>query len=180
LSINLQGIELKYTKTYISNIAGLLLFSFIFLFTLPDISYARDKQTIGWIEKVALDNNRLQLKAKIDTGATTSSIHAEVLKKFKRGGQKWVRFKLRNKTGQSIVVEKKVVRMVKIKRKLALSLKRPVVLLGVCLGKVYREEEVNLSNRGNFVYEMLIGRNYLKDYFLVDSSRTFTVKPRCK
>ncbi|MDH5602254.1 MAG: RimK/LysX family protein [Gammaproteobacteria bacterium] len=141
---------------------------------------AADKQTIGWVEQVTINKNALKLKAKIDTGATTSSLHAKIIKNFKRDNQKWVQFRVINNAGEDIILDKKIIHTVKIKRKLALPLKRPVIKLGICLGKIYRELEVNLANRENFKYQMLIGRNYLEDYFLVDSSRMFTVSPACK
>lgn len=141
--------------------------------------FALDKQVIGWIEKVKIENTGLQLKAKIDTGATTSSINAKIIKKFKKDGQSWIRFKLIDKQDNKIVFERRVIQYVKIKRKLAFSIKRPVILLGLCIGNVYREEKVNLSDRKNFVYPVLVGRNYLGGYFLVDSAHKFTVKPEC-
>lgn len=142
-------------------------------------SFAIEKQTIGWLEQVKINGSEFQLKAKIDTGATTSSLNAKVIKKFSKEGKKWIRFRVENKAGQKIVLERKILRYVKIKRKLALPLKRPIVELGICLGNVHRVLEVNLSNRKNFEYQMLIGRNYLRDYFLVDSALEYTTKPSC-
>ena len=142
-------------------------------------SLAIEKQTIGWLEEVKINGSKFQLKAKIDTGATTSSLNAKVIKKFSKDGKKWIRFRVENKTGQKIVLERQLLHYVKIKRKLALPLKRPVVELGICLGTVYRELEVNLSNRKNFEYQMLIGRNYLHSHFLVDSEIVYTSKPSC-
>lgn len=141
--------------------------------------HAADKQSIGWLEKVSINNHELQLKAKIDTGATTSSLNAIIIKKFTRDKQRWVQFRVHNKEGEDIFLERKILRTVKIKRKLALPIKRYVISLGICLGNSYREMEVNLANRENFVYRLLIGRNYLKEHFLVDSSRTFTTSPNC-
>lgn len=143
-------------------------------------TFAQEKETIGWLEKVAINGSSLQLKAKIDTGATTSSIHSKVLKKFKKNNENWVRFRIKTASGNKIVLERKIQRISKIKRKLAFSIKRPVVLLGICIGNTYKEEEVNLAKRDNFVYPLLIGRNYLKGNFLVDSEVTFTRKPACK
>lgn len=142
--------------------------------------FAQEKLVIGWIEKISLYNSKFQLKAKIDTGATTSSVSAEILKKYKQDGEDWVRFQVVNKSGGKIVLERKVLQYVKIKRKLIFSIRRPVVSLGICIGHVYREEKVNLSDRKNFLYPLLIGRNFLSGYFLVDSERIFTVKPECK
>jgi len=142
--------------------------------------FSFEKQSIGWLENVKINNSNLQLRAKIDSGATTSSMNAKIIKKFTRDGKKWVRFRVKDKRGQEVILEKKIERYVKIKRKLIFSIKRPVIKLGICLGKVFREQEVNLADRKNFLYPMLIGRNYLKGYFLVDSELTFTTKPLCK
>jgi len=150
----------------------------IYLLYVPDV-FALEKRSIGWLEEVSI-NNEIKLKAKIDTGATTSSLNAKIIKKFQRDKQWWVQFRIANKDGEEIFLEKRIKRTVKIKRKLAVPLRRSVIMLGVCLGNVYRELEVNLANREKFDYRMLIGRNYLEDYFLVDSSRTFTTKPSCK
>jgi len=53
-------------------------------------------------------------------------------------------------------------------------------MLGICLGSVYKEVEVNLVDRSNFNYQLLIGRNYLANSFLVDPSLTFSTKSKCK
>ena len=143
-------------------------------------SFALEKQTIGWLESVTINDHELKLQAKIDTGATTSSIHAKTIKKFTRGGKKWIRFRVKNKRGEEILLEKKIQRYVKIKRKLMFPIKRPVIKLGICISNVYRVQEVNLADRKNFDYQMLIGRNYLKGFFLVDSEITYTSKPSCK
>lgn len=143
-------------------------------------TFAIDKQVIGWLEQVKINNSEYQLKAKIDTGATTSSLNANIIKTFTKDKKKWVRFSVTNKFGKKLMLEKKVIRYVKIKRKLALALKRPVVNLGVCIGKVNRELEVNLADRKNFEYQMLIGRNYLQGHFLVDSELVYQSSPSCK
>ena len=53
-------------------------------------------------------------------------------------------------------------------------------MLGICLGTIYKEVEVNLVDRSHFNYQLLIGRNFLIDSFLVDPSLTFSTKPKCK
>lgn len=142
--------------------------------------FAAEKQAIGWVEKVTIDNSDFKLKAKIDTGATTTSVSAKILKKFVRNGENWMRFQIEDEKNNKLILERRVLKYVKIKRKLIFSIKRPVITLGICIGNVYRKEEVNLSDRKNFIYPALIGRNFLKGYFLVDSEKKFTVKPGCK
>lgn len=151
----------------------------IYILYVPAI-FALDKQVIGWLETVEIHKLDFKLKAKVDTGATTSSLHAKIIKEFTREGDNWVRFSIKNKSNQELILEKKIIRYVKIKSKLSVAIKRPVINLGVCIGEVYREEEVNLADRKNFLYYMLIGRNYLQGHFLVDSELMFTSKPSCK
>ncbi|MGH7256566.1 MAG: RimK/LysX family protein, partial [Nitrospirales bacterium] len=49
-----------------------------------------------------------------------------------------------------------------------------------CLGPVYRETDVNLTDRSNFKYRLLLGRLYLSGHFLVDPASTYLLKPTCK
>jgi len=76
--------------------------------------------------------------------------------------------------------ETKVVRTVKIKQHGKQSAIRPVIRLGICLGDVYKEVEVNLEDRSKFNYQMLLGRSFLKDSFLVDAKATFILEPNCR
>ena len=91
-----------------------------------------------------------------------------------------MRFNLKNWKGRTVSFEAKVVRMATIKQHDAQSLIRPVIQLGICLGSVYKEVEVNLEDRSKFNYQLLIGRSFLKKSFLVDSSATFTLQPSCQ
>lgn len=143
-------------------------------------TFAVEKEAIGWLEEITINSSKFQLKAKIDTGATTSSINAKILKEFIKNNQDWVRFSVTNKRGEEIILEREIKRIVQIKRKRASPIERPVIMLGICIGNVYREEEVNLANRDNFDYPVLVGRNYLQGYFLVDSEITYTTKPSCQ
>ena len=144
------------------------------------MAQAADKQVIGWLERVHIKEADMLLDAKVDTGADVTSIKANILQKFKRDGVEWVRFRLQNKLGHRVVVERKIERYANIKRSLAPSLQRPVVKLGVCVGKHYRNVEVNLAVRKRFKYNMLVGRNFLRGVFLVDSERQFSVQPACQ
>lgn len=155
-----------------------LVWSLVALFCMNS-ALAADKMTIGWLEKAHISEAKMQLRAKIDTGADNSSLKAIVLKNFSRDGDEWVRFQVADKQGHAAVIERKVVRYTKIKSKMALSIKRPVVMLGICLGGIYRNVEVNLAKRKKFKYHMLIGRNFLHGSFLVDSERQYTTQPSC-
>ena len=143
---------------------------------------AKEKKTIiGWIEKVRISPGNLVMVAKIDTGADNSSINALNQEEFTKEGTKWIKFTLTNKVGETTIIERPIVRIAKIKRRKSKTrLLRPVVVLGLCVGGVYREVEVNLADRSRFKYQLLIGRSFMRNRLLVDPSAKFTVEPICQ
>lgn len=129
------------------------------------------------------------LKAKMDTGALTASLSAKDIEKFTRGGDDWVRFRLATKDADGKVYEHKVSRMSKIKSRADEEdegetvevARRPVVDLELCLGDVKRTIEVNLVDRSNFNYPLLIGAKGLREFgAAVNPARRFVAdKPDC-
>ena len=82
--------------------------------------------------------------------------------------------------GGSIAMEKPVHRDAKIKQKGAPRQERPVILMDICLGKIFKPAvPVNLANRKGFKFPMLIGRSFLEGLAVVDSSFTYIHEPRC-
>lgn len=140
---------------------------------------ASAKEVVGWVEKVHLFPGDLPVKAKIDTGAKTSSLNCLCKTSMERNGEKWVRFSVTNYDGEQVWFERKVIRSVTIKRHYGDTQIRDVVRLGICLGSTYKEVEVNLIDRSGLNYQLLIGRQYLKGRYLVDPSRTFVSSPSC-
>jgi hypothetical protein len=152
----------------------------LFAVVMSPVAIAEDRRpTIGWLEHVSVDEAGMSFRAKIDTGADSSSINAEVIKPFIRKGQTWIRFRLSNWQGQKQIVERKVERYTKIKRKMALSIKRPVVRLTLCMAGVRQTSEVSLADRSNFKYQLLIGRNFLSSHFVIDPGREYLTTPIC-
>ena len=133
----------------------------------------------GWVEYTSLFPGNLKIKAKLDTGARHSSLNAKHIEEFERDGATWVRFELKNWKGRMESFEAAVIRMATIKQHDAESARRPVIRLGICLGNVYKEVEVNLEDRSKFNYQLLIGRNFLKDALLIDSGSTYLLSPDC-
>ena len=134
----------------------------------------------GWIEKVRIFPGKLVMKAKLDTGARTSSIHAEEMTRFERDGKPWVRFTVKDEFGKIKELERKVHRVVKIKRHKQKPAERPVIFLGICLGDTYRKTEVNLADRSNYEYDLLIGRVYMDEHFAIDPSSKYLLKSNCQ
>jgi hypothetical protein len=158
----------------------LIFLAFIFIWGFSTAVYPDEKRVVGWVENIRIFPGNLKIKAKLDTGALNSSLHAIKVEQFERNGEKWVRFDLPDWQNRTATIEKKVIRTARIKEHDRTHDERPVIRIGICLGNVFKEAQVNLVDRSHFRYRMLIGRSFLKGSFVVDPGRTFTCDPQCK
>jgi len=143
-------------------------------------SPAMAKEVVGWVEHVRVYPGNALVNAKVDTGAKTSSLDCECIDPLTVDGKPWVSFSVKDKSGLIVSIKKPVVRIARIKRHFGEEQRRYVVKLGICLGGVYREDEVTLVDRSGFNYPMLIGRSFLRKDFLVDPTNTYVTQPDCK
>lgn len=134
------------------------------------------KIIIGAIEKVRVVPPNIVLKARIDTGAKTTSLDARDITPFERDGKQWVRFTVVNGK-KEYTLEKKVIKTVQIKRHGKASQDRYVINIRMVLGNVSQLILVNLNDRDKYQYPVLIGRNFLRDNFIVDVSKKYQFKP---
>lgn len=139
-----------------------------------------DVVVAGWLERITLAPWQFSLRAKLDTGAKTSSIHAEQIERFTRDEQQWLRFKLHTEDDKAHIVEAPLARDVSIKRHHTEPVTRPVVKLGFCLNAHFYTTEFTLANRGNYNYPVLLGRRFLEKKVLVDPGSIFKYSPREK
>lgn len=136
---------------------------------------------LGYIEDVAVGNSALAMTAKLDTGADTSSVHAYNIKVYNRSERDhWVKFRLIGKDGRAVRYDQNVIRFARIKTKTGGLIRRPVIRLPLCVGGKWGKAEINLADRGDFEYEILIGREFLANRVLVDSGRTFVSDEECE
>jgi hypothetical protein len=138
---------------------------------------------LGWIEKIRVQPWGVEAKAKLDTGALTSSMHAEDIEHFKRDDEDWVRFTidLENTAGGEDVrqrIERPLLREFTV-RGAGGRAKRSVVLMKVCIGDTIYEEQFGLRDRSNMLYPILLGRRTIQHLGPVDVSRTFQVESSC-
>lgn len=139
------------------------------------------KNVYGWVENACLYDGDIQVKAKLDTGAKTSSAFAKNISFFNREGQNWVRFQLVGEDNKlSPEIKKPVVRMVRIKRHSGRHQRRAVVKLELGLGVTRKIVEVTLANRSEFIYPVLIGRNFLKNIGPISAKKTFQIEQDCQ
>jgi hypothetical protein len=134
-------------------------------------------QIIGEREWALVEPGDIILEARIDTGAATSSIHAENIQLIEKDGKRWVRFNLSNpQTGAAIPLERRLHRRILVKQKTDGSNdRRYVVRMWLTLGETRTWADVSLSNRDAFEFPLLIGRNMLMDNFSVDVSSHHTL-----
>lgn len=123
------------------------------------------KPLIGWQEFCSLPDLGLPvIKAKIDSGAKTSALHAYDIKPFTKDGEKYVRFKVqplqRNKLAVECVaklVEKRYVISSNGERE-----KRYVINTTIALGGRSFPAELTLTSRHKMAFRMLLGRGALR------------------
>jgi hypothetical protein len=133
-------------------------------------------QVFGWREKVKVGEMTDTMVAKLDTGALTSSLHAENQQLFERDGKKWVKFVLTD-PGQAGAkrydIEAPLARTVLIKEPGGQSERRNVVRLNFQIGERSIKAEFTLNNRDNMICPVLIGRSTIQVLGWVDPSRTY-------
>lgn len=139
---------------------------------------------IGTVETVAVHDLGMKMPARIDTGASMTSVHAEIIKitPGKKGQPDKVVFNVSDHNGNKKRLEKDIERWVLIKKKNNEgTLRRPVVMMEFCLGGKTLEGQTNLANRSRFKYPLLIGRNVLAsgDY-LVNAGKEYAHKGGCQ
>lgn len=141
----------------------------------PITTTAKGLIIIGEIEPVTIVAAQTTFPARIDTGATTSSIDAQQIVRFERDGKSWVRFNVKDRqTGKLKKLESKITRIVEIKRHGTDPQNRIVVKLKSKIGSKTLNVEFSLADRSSFEYPVLVGRNILEGRFLVDVSKKNT------
>ncbi|MEZ4331559.1 MAG: RimK/LysX family protein [Myxococcota bacterium] len=141
------------------------------------------KQIAGWVERLRILPSNALVRAKLDTGAKTSSIHAEDIERFEREGRTWVRYTLVLKETRTKVHrvpgESLVVRKVYIKEHESRPDARPVVELDFCMDGRRHRAQFSLADRSAFLYSILLGRDFLAGSFVVDPDATFLTGASC-
>lgn len=135
------------------------------------------RTTIGWREWVSLpDLGVKEIKAKVDTGADNSSLHAFDLERFEENGRQMVQFEIhthqrKRKPSVSCVAEVVGERMVKNPG--GRAERRPVIKTTLVVAGEEFEALVNLTTRDEMTFRMLLGRRTVRKNFIVDPGRSY-------
>ncbi|MBW3696626.1 ATP-dependent zinc protease [Vibrio sp. T187] len=132
---------------------------------------------LGAVEKVSIDSINQSFDARVDTGATTSSLNAIDIEEFERNGSNWVKFHLADHskdTADQKWIEAPVVRYVKIRQSTSDETERRAVIeLWVKVGKIHEKAQFTLADRSQMSHPVLLGREFIKDIALVDVSKKY-------
>lgn len=138
---------------------------------------SKNLSIIGWREQVTLPHLGIsQIKAKIDTGARSSALHAFDVETFSQDGKTMVRFKVhpnQRDTHRTICAQAELLDRRQVRNSGGHTQLRPVIQTMVELNGAQWLIELTLTNRDVMGFRMLLGRQALRKRFLVDAGRSF-------
>ncbi|MBM9549027.1 ATP-dependent zinc protease [Leptospira sp. 201903074] len=127
------------------------------------------KPIVGRVEWVEFPNWKLKLRARVDTGAKSCSIHAINIERVTENGEVFVLFDT-FVDEKPVRLKSKFVKEAKVTSTSGVSENRIIISELMKMGKYKEEVIINLNDRTNLTYPILIGRNFLMGKFLVDVS----------
>ena len=132
---------------------------------------------VGWTERVGLpDLGLTDLKAKIDTGARTSALHADRIERFEKDGAPWVRFRVRHDAAQARVTLEHPVRDVRaIKNTSGVPEERIVIRTPLLIAGHRWLIDLSLTDRSNMRLAMIVGRTALARHNVAVHTRRVNV-----
>jgi len=142
----------------------------------------REPLKIGWREWVGLPGLRVAaIKAKVDTGARTSALHAYNIAPFRRSGALWLRFELhpiQRSEAMKVVCEARAIDERAVRNSGGGVERRYIIRTLLKLGEKSWPIELALANRDQMGFRMLLGRTALEGRALIEPSRSYLLGAR--
>ena len=134
---------------------------------------------IGWREWISIvDFKDFYLKAKIDTGATMSALHATHIKEYELKGNKYVKFRLYQSKSYKMI-KKPVVGYKTIKNSFGKKQLRPLINVSIRMGGKIIDTAITLTTRSRMTYPVLIGRSALNKNYRINPKKSFLTGKFC-
>ena len=143
---------------------------------------SKEPLKIGWREWVGLpDLGVAAIKAKVDTGARTSALHAYDIESFRRAGALWIRFELhplQRSNAMKVACEARAIDERSVRNSGGGVEHRYIVRALLKLGDSSWPIELALANRDQMGFRMLLGRTALEGRVLVEPGRSYLLGTR--
>ncbi len=139
-----------------------------------------DKLLVGWREWLGLPDLGIdRIKVKLDTAARTSALHATVVRRFRRGGKRMVRFRvhpIQKSRKETVLATAPLIGERAVRSSNGMREIRPVILTTARLGSQVWPIEVTLTSRDEMGFRMLLGRQAMRGHLIVDPGRSFLMR----
>jgi hypothetical protein len=151
------------------------------------VGFDEPKVVLGWLENIRVYPGGMIMRAKLDSGARSNAIHAENIQTFEGDdGRRMVSFSIL-KDHDNPEESERVDLVLPIEREVNIKLRytsvrdeRPMVNLEFCIAGLRHTALFSLTERADFLYPVLLGREFLKDHIIIDPSETFTHRTGCR
>ncbi len=135
------------------------------------------RRILGWREWVSLPCLGIaSIKAKLDTGAKTSALHAWDLSLRKVDGQQWISFRvhsMQQDEAASVVCEAPLSDQRWVTNSSGASERRYIISTNLQIGTNCWPIELSLTNRDSMEFPMIIGREAMRDRLIIDPRASF-------
>jgi len=143
-----------------------------------------EKLVLGWREWLGFPELGIpRIKAKVDTGARTSCLHAFYVEPFEREGEPWVRFGIhpqQRDKAQELECEARVIDQRTVRDSGGREEQRFVIETLVTIGEKQHRIEVTLTDRDTMKFRVLLGRTAVRGHYVVDSAKSYVQGKRKK
>lgn len=142
------------------------------------MSRPKELLIVGWMERVSLPSlGLIDIKAKIDTGARTSALHADRIEEFERDGAPWVRFRVQHPGAKSrVTLEQPIHEGRSIKNTSGVPEDRIIIRTTLLIAGHTWGIDLSLTNRTNMRSAMIVGRTALSAHNVAVHTRRTRLK----